>query len=99
MKINRLNRLIKEFSKDTSGETATQIALIFSAAIVVLVLASVPMLNETSKEYAYNNNYGVDPVVTSSIGAKKSENKRRYTVRKSVFDVAEENQPPAGLDK
>lgn len=97
MKYNRLNKLFKSFAENQSGETAVQTTLVFSAAVVVGVLVTVPMLNNASKDYAYNKNYGIDTVVTSSIDSKKSSKTKRYIVRKSIFDAVEENQAPAGL--
>ncbi len=71
---------------DKSGETAVQTTLVFSFAVVIGVMFGVPLLNNAAKEYAYNKNYGVDTVVTSSIGDAEKPVKR-YTVRKSIFDT------------
>ena len=88
MKYNRLNKSIKSFLSNKSGETAVQTSLIFSAAIVLGVIFGVPMINDASKQYVYQKKFGIDPVQTSSVGAADKEVKR-YTVRKSVLDKSE----------
>jgi len=88
MTYNRLHKLFKNFVANQSGETAVQTTLIFCLAVVVGVAVGVPMLNNVAKEYAHNKNYGIDPVVTSSVGEVKEPTKT-YTVRKSVLDKQE----------
>lgn len=88
MTYNCLSKLLIRFSADRSGETAVQTTIIFSAAVIFGVLVGVPLLNNAAKEYAYQKNYGVDPVQTSSVGGKDKLVKR-YTVRKSILDGAE----------
>lgn len=83
-----IRNLFKNFVSNQSGETAVQTTLIFSFAVVLGVIVGVPMLNDAAKEYAYQNQYGVDPVQTSSVG-EAGQPAKRYTVRKSIFDKAE----------
>lgn len=88
MKRNRLFSTLKMFAKNQSGETAVQTTLLFSGAVLVLVLIGVPMLNTASQEYAYNKNFGIDNIQTSSVGEEDNQPKR-YTIRKSVLDADE----------
>lgn len=88
MKYYRLNRSMKSFLADKSGETAIQTSLIFALAVVVGAVFGVPMINDASKQYAYQKQFGVDPVQTSSVGSAEQEVKK-YTVRKSIFDQPE----------
>ena len=88
MTYNRLIKLIKSFHKDSSGETAVQIALFFSFAVLAGTLLVVPMLSSGSKQFAYQKNYGIDPVLTSSVSTTDVKPKR-YTISKSVLDQAE----------
>jgi hypothetical protein len=88
MKYNRLNTKTKNFFSNKSGETAVQTSLIFSAAVVLGVIFGVPMISDASKEYAYQKQFGIDPVQTSSVGEAEKEVKT-YTVRKSIFDKPE----------
>lgn len=81
-------KLIKNFVACKSGETAVQITLIFSVAVILGSLFAAPFLNNASRDYAYQKQFGVDSIQTSSTGTKKQEVKR-YTVRKSVLDAAE----------
>ncbi len=85
---NRLVKTLKKFTTNQSGETAVQTTLIFSLAVIIGVVVGVPMLNNAAKQYAYQNQYGVDPVTTSSIG-EVNKPAKRYTVRKTIFDNAE----------
>jgi len=62
MKYNRLNQRMRNFFSNQSGETAVQTSLIFSLAVILGVVFGVPMLNEASKQYAYNKQFGIDPV-------------------------------------
>lgn len=82
---NRLFHMLGRFSANTSGETAIQTTLVFSLAVLLGVAIGVPMISTASKEYAYQKQYGVDPVQTSSIGSSQKPVKR-YTVRKTIFD-------------
>lgn len=88
MKYNRLNQRMRNFFSNQSGETAVQTSLIFSLAVILGVVFGVPMLDEASKQYAYNKQFGIDPVQTSSVVGTEKEVKR-YTVRKSIFDKPE----------
>ena len=88
MKYNRLNKSIKNFLSNKSGETAVQTSLIFSLAVIIGVIFGVPMINDASKQYAYQKQFGIDPVQTSSIGEAEKAVKR-YTVRKSILDKSE----------
>lgn len=88
MKHNRLNTITKTFFSNKSGETAVQTSLIFSVAVVLGVIFGVPMISDASKEYAYQKQFGIDPVQTSSVGEAEKEVKT-YTVRKSIFDKPE----------
>ncbi len=88
MTFNRLSKLVTRFSADRSGETAIQTTIIFSVAVIIGVIVGVPLINDAAKEYAYQKNYGVDPVQTSSVGGEENTTKR-YIVRKSIFDDAE----------
>lgn len=88
MKRNRLFSKLRMFAKNQSGETAVQTTLLFSGAVLVLVLIGVPMLNTASQEYAYNKNFGIDNIQTSSVGEEDNQPKR-YTIRKSVLDADE----------
>lgn len=88
MKYNRLNKVMKTFLSNKSGETAVQTSLIFSLAVVLGVVFGVPMINDASKQYAYQKEFGIDPVQTSSIGDAEKPVKR-YTVRKTIFDKPE----------
>lgn len=88
MKRNQILNSVKEFLTNQSGETAVQITMVFSFAVVIGVMFGVPLLNNASKDFAYQKQFGVDPVQTSSVGeAKKSV--KRYTIRKSIFDSKE----------
>lgn len=88
MTYNRLNKFIKIFLEDKSGETAVQTSLIFCLIVVVGVIVGVPMINDAAKEYAYQKQFGIDPVQTSSVGEAEKKVKT-YTVRKSIFDKPE----------
>ncbi len=88
MKYNRLNKAIKNFLSNKSGETAVQTSLIFSLAVVLGAIFGVPKINDAAKQYAYQKEFGIDPVQTSSIGQAEKQVKR-YTVRKSIFDKPE----------
>lgn len=88
MTFNCLSKLVTRFSADRSGETAVQTTIIFSVAVIIGVIVGVPLINDAAKEYAYQKNYGVDPVQTSSVDGTDQPVKR-YTVRKSILDGAE----------
>lgn len=88
MKYNRLNKAIKSFMSNKSGETAVQTSLIFSLAVVLGAIFGVPKINDAAKQYAYQKEFGIDPVQTSSISQVEKPAKR-YTVRKSIFDKPE----------
>lgn len=85
MKLFDFRMLCKSFTKDRSGETAIQTALIFSAAIIVGVVVGVPMLDNAAQEIAYKKNFGIDTIQTSSVKSDQSTVKR-YTDRKSILD-------------
>jgi len=82
---NRLINKLGKFSLDTSGETTIQATLVFCLAVLLGVAIGIPMLSTASKEYAYQKQYGVDPVQTSSVDKAEKPGKR-YTVRKTIFD-------------
>jgi hypothetical protein len=88
MTFNCLSKFVTRFFADRSGETAVQTTIIFSAAVIIGVIVGVPLLNDASKEFAYQKKYGVDPVNTSSIG-NTNKSVKRYTVRKSILDASE----------
>ena len=88
MKYNRLKKTIKRFLSNKSGETAVQTSLIFSLAVVLGAVFGVPKINEAAKQYAYQKEFGIDPVQTSSVGEAEKPVKR-YTLRKSIFDKPE----------
>lgn len=94
----QFSSLFKKFTKNQSGETSVQATLIFSLAVMIGVLVGVPMLNTASTEYAHIKKYGIDPVQTSSVGAR-SQPVKRYTVRKSIFDVQDTEVAPNNLDQ
>lgn len=84
-------KTLGDFIKNQSGETAIQTSLVFSLAVIVGVAIGIPMLSTASKEYAYQKQYGVDTVQTSSVSASESKPKR-YTIRKSVLDVEKDDE-------
>lgn len=77
----RLNKHLKAFLPSASGESSVQLAAFFGALAVLVALVSTPFLDKASKQFAENQSFGVDPVVTSSVKKPK-----RYTIRKSVLD-------------
>lgn len=85
----KLSNTFKSFVENTSGETAVQMALFFSAAIIVGVVAVMPFLDRASEDYAYSKQYGIDTIQTSST-SRSQDSKKRYTIRKSILDAAEE---------
>jgi len=84
MKHNGFFNLVRAFTKDEAGETAIQTTVLFSAAVIVLVIVGVPMLNNATQEYAYQKNFGTDSIQTSSVNGQ--EDTRQYVIRKSVLD-------------
>ena len=85
---NQILKSVKKFLTNQSGETAVQTTMIFSFAVLIGVIFGVPLLNNASKDYAYQKQFGIDLVQTSSVGEVKKPVKR-YTVRKSIFDSEE----------
>jgi len=84
MRYNGFLKLVRAFTKDEAGETAIQTTVLFSVAVILLVIVGVPILNNATQEYAYQKNFGVDSIQTSSVNGQ--EDTREYVVRKSVLD-------------
>ena len=87
MKILLPSSRIGRFCGSVSGETSIQLATFFGALAILIALVATPFLDETSRTYAENQQFGIDYTVTGSI-----EKKKRYTIRKSVLDKADTNQ-------
>lgn len=80
--MNSLNAkgLISKFVEDRSGESMVKMSLMIGGAILGLALVATPMLDKTTKQFAENRSYGIDPTTTASVSKTK-----RYTLRKSVL--------------
>lgn len=75
-----MSKIVSRFSEDSAeGMTLRAVAMFGIAAAVVSVLAA-SALQDYSEQYAENQSYGVDRVMTGSINKTK-----RYTVHKSVL--------------
>ncbi len=63
-----------------------RVALVFGALAVAAAILLTPIVEEAGFRYARTDAYGVDQVVTGSIGTAQ---KRRYRLQKSVLHPGE----------
>lgn len=63
-----------------------RVALAFGAVAVAAALLLSPLMEEAGIRYSQSDAYGVDQVVTGSIG---NQQKRRYRLQKSVLHQGE----------
>lgn len=68
------------FRHDRRGGLPMQMALIFGAVGVAAALLLAPALEETTRQYAADDGFGIDRTVTGSV--RRAE---RYTIRRSVL--------------
>lgn len=85
MRAKQFKRNLKSFVANKRGEFAMQSALMFGALAVAGALLAAPLLDKASKEFAYYQPLGIDPITTASTGSGNSKPKK-YVVRRSVLN-------------
>ena len=80
----QLIEMAKLFAGNDRGETPIRTTMWLGAVGLGLAVLVAPLLDSASRKYAENKSFGIDRVLTGSIG-----NSKRYTVRKSVLQQGE----------
>lgn len=80
----QLIEVAKLFIGNNRGETPIRTTMWLGAVGLGLAVLAAPLLDSASRKYAENRAFGIDRVLTGSVG-----NSKRYTVRKSVLQSGE----------
>lgn len=75
-----MSKIVSRFFENNAGNMTLRNAMLFGIAVMALSIVAAPALRDYSQQYAANNGYGIDRVMTGSISKPK-----RYVLQKSVL--------------